>query len=78
MAVCQDLANQIRFSTEYQDLMKDLGQSPGKYINPEVGSIFQAGWTSDVQILFRKLVSTHVVVSLSCRVAAWLDGAESW
>lgn len=43
VTVYQDLANQIRFSKEYQDVMKHLGRTPGKYIHPEVGEYF-SGW----------------------------------
>lgn len=47
-----DLANQIAFSTRYQNEMKQLGLKPGQYLAPSAGEWFQGlpeGWTSDVE-----------------------------
>ena len=39
----KDLANQIAFSTRYQNEMKQLGLKPGQYLAPSAGEWFQ-GW----------------------------------
>ena len=39
----KDLANQIAFSTRYQNEMKQLGLKPGRYLAPAAGEWFQ-GW----------------------------------
>ena len=36
----KDLANQVRFSVEYTDLLKSSGRSPGRYLTPEAGEWF--------------------------------------